>query len=235
LFPAAGIINPLKLCHALLEGVDVKENYHVKDINNLSCRYLICATGSDTLPIEMPYIRTKNIAGYRYDVTFDGATKQTSNMHKNLSISAYYNGCVAVGATHIKPKELKDLKRHADEDTFGLLEKAQKLHVMKNLKVLKTYSSYRNSTFDYFPIVGALIDAKSTLEKYPYIKTGAKVPTEKYDHIKGVYIHGALGSRGFVYAPYNAKLLTDLIVKDQAIQENLSPVRLFKKWSKKLS
>ncbi len=233
-FPDAGIINPVKLCHALLKDIDVKENYHVKDIDNLSCKHLIIAVGSDKLPIEIPYIQTKNIAGYRYDVKFDHDTNQKFNIHKNLSISAYHNNGVAIGATHIKPNHLTNLKMQADNDTFGLLEKAQKLQPLKNLEVLKTYSGYRNATFDYFPIVGELIDHKCTLEKYPYIKTGAKVPTKKYDRIKGVYIHGALGSRGFVYAPYNAKLLTDLIIDNHDIQDNLSSVRLFKKWAKKL-
>ncbi len=53
-FPDAGLINPVKLCHALLEGIDVKEHYHVKDIDDFSCKYLILATGSDALPINIP-------------------------------------------------------------------------------------------------------------------------------------------------------------------------------------
>jgi tRNA 5-methylaminomethyl-2-thiouridine biosynthesis bifunctional protein len=233
-FPDAGIINPIKLCHALLEGIEVKEHYHVNDIDNFSCKHLILATGSDKLPIEIPYILTKNIAGYRYDVQFDDDKKQKYNIHKDLSISAFYNGCVAIGATHIKPSQVGDLKVQATNDTFGLLDKAKKLQPLNNLEILKTYTGFRNTTFDYFPIVGALIDAKRTLEHYPYIKTGTKVPTEKYHLFDKLYIHGGLGSRGFVYAPYNAKILTELIVNDKAIEEYLSPVRLFKKWAKKL-
>ncbi len=128
---------------------------------------------------------------------------------------------------------MEDLEEQAKNDTFGLLEKAKKLQPLKNLKILKTYTGFRNTTFDYFPIVGALIDAKSTLEKYPYIKTGAKVPTQKYHLFDKLFIHGGLGSRGFVYAPYNAKLLTELIMNEKAVEERLSPVRLFKKWAKK--
>ena len=232
-FPDAGIINPVKLCRALLKGVEVKEHYKVNDIDNLSCKHLIFATGNDKLPIDIPYIKTKNIAGYRYDVRFDDDKNQNYNIHKNLSISAFYNECVAIGATHIKPSQIKDLRAEAENDNFGLLEKAQKLQEMKNLKIIKTYSGFRNTTFDYFPIVGKLIDAKSTLDKYPYIKTGAKIPTEKYHLFNKLYIHGGLGSRGFVYAPYNAKILTELIVNDKAIQKNLSPIRLFKKWAVK--
>jgi tRNA 5-methylaminomethyl-2-thiouridine biosynthesis bifunctional protein len=79
--------------------------------------------------------------------------------------------------------------------------------------------------------VGSIVDEKATLKAYPYISHGTKVPASKYKLIKNLYFHGALGSRGFVYAPYNAKLLTELILKDIAIDERLSPVRLFKKWA----
>ncbi len=230
-FEEAGIVTPQKLCKEMLKDIEVKEHTELKDIKNLSYKYLIFATGSDQIPMDIAYIKTKNIAGYRYDVKFDGFQKQKFNTHKDLSISAFYNRCVAIGATHIKPKDLYNLKKQASDDSFGLLEKAQKLQVMKNLEVLKTYSGYRNSTFDYFPIVGELIDEYATLKKYPYIKKGTKVPTQNYILHKNIYIHGALGSRGFVYAPYNAKLLCELIVKNRAIPEKLSPARLFKKWS----
>jgi glycine/D-amino acid oxidase-like deaminating enzyme len=234
-FKEAGIINPVKLCREMLKDIEVRENYHVLDISNLSCKYLIFATGSDKIPTDITYIETKNIAGYRYDVEFKDFKNQKFNTHKDLSISAFYNNCVAIGATHIKPSQVEDLKEQAENDTFGLLAKAQRLQKLENLKVLKTYIGYRNTTFDYFPIVGKLINEKETLKKYPYIRKGTKVPTEKYIMNENIYIHGALGSRGFVYAPYNAKLLSELILNDKAIQENLSPIRLFKKWAKKLS
>jgi len=230
-FPDAGLVNPIKICHALLKDIEVKENFLVKDLRELNCKHLILATGSDKLPIDLSYIKTKNIAGYRYDVEFDGFEKIKHNIFKDVSISTYHEGVVAVGATHIKPNELKDLQLHADEDSFGLLEKARDLHPMENLKVLKSYIGYRNSTFDFFPIVGKLIDEKSTLNAYPSITKGTKIPTDKYHYHKEIYIHSALGSRGFVYAPYNAYLLANLILKDKEIDDRLSPVRLFKKWA----
>ena len=230
-FPDAGLVNPVKVCHALLEGIEVRENFLVKDIKELDCKYLVLATGSDKLPIDLSYIKTKDIAGYRYDVEFDGFEKVKQNIFKDVSISAHHDGVVAVGATHIKPNELKDLQLHTEEDSFGLLEKARELHQMSNLKILKSYAGYRNSTFDFFPIVGKLIDEKSTLKAYPYITKGTKIPAEKYHYHKNLYIHAALGSRGFVYAPYNAYLLANLITKNQEIDERLSPVRLFKKWA----
>jgi len=87
-------------------------------------------------------------------------------------------------------------------------------------------------TFDYFPIVGKLIDSKTTLQKYPYIKKGTKVPPSKYIYHDNIFIQTALGSRGFVYAPYNAKLLVEFIINKKEIFEKFSPVRLFKKASK---
>ena len=232
-FKEAGFIKPLELCKQLLKDIEVREQTQLDDISKLTYKYLIFTTGCDKIPIDIPYIKTKKIAGYRYDVKFDGCEKLNFNTHKDLSISAYFNDCIAVGATHIKPKDLTDLKKQAEDDSFLLLEKAKKLQIMKNLKIIKSYIGFRNSTYDYFPIVGELIDEKATLKKYPYIKKGTKVPSQKYITHKNIYIHAALGSRGFIYAPYNAMLLTKLIVENKEIDEKLSPVRLFQKWSKR--
>ena len=179
-FPDAGIINPVKICQALLKDIEVKENYEVKNItydslyqiDNFQAKNLILATGSDKLPINLPYLKTKNIAGYRYDVSFDNFQKQTHNMHKDLSISSYHESIVAVGATHIKESEVTNLEQQAKDDSHKLLIKAQKLLPMQNLTILKTYTGYRNSTLDYFPIVGKLIDYAQTIKNYPSIKKG---------------------------------------------------------------
>jgi glycine/D-amino acid oxidase-like deaminating enzyme len=154
-------------------------------------------------------------------------------MHKDLSISSYHESIVAVGATHIKEKKVTNLEQQAKDDSHKLLIKAQKLLPMRNLTILKTYIGYRNSTLDYFPIVGKLIDYAQTIKNYPSIKKGTKIPTKNYAYLPNFYIHGALGSRGFVYAPYNAEILTKLIVDDKEIDERLSPIRLFKKWTRK--
>ena len=227
----AGFIDPLKLCKKLLKDIEVLENVEVtnQNLKEFSAKNIIIAHPNQTL-FDTKYLKTKNIAGYRYDVRFDGCEKKNFNSHKECSISCFYDNKVAVGATYIR--DATTLEDDAKSDRFNLLKKAQSFYPMKNLKVLKSYIGVRNLSFDFFPVVGKLIDEDATLLRYPYIKKGSKVPPSKYIYHDNVYIHTALGSRGFVYAPYNAKLLVDLIVKDKKIEDHLSPVRLFLKYAR---
>ncbi len=239
-FPQAGFIPPQEICQALLKDIEVKENYEVKSIihetnwhvDKIEAKNIILATGSDDLLINLPYINTKNIAGYRYDTKFENMEKLKHNQHKNLSISAYCKDRVMIGATHILKSS--SLEEDAIKDSKNLIEKAKEMMPIKNLEILKQYIGYRNATFDYFPIVGEAIDHEATLTKYPYIKKGSKVPNKNFTTYPNLYIHSALASRGFVFAPYNAKLLTDLIIRKKPINDKLSTTRLFIKWIRKM-
>ncbi len=239
-FPEAGIINATKIVHTLLKDIKVIEHHEVADISyqdgywkidGYKAHALIIATGDCDTIIPLPYLKTKNIGGYRYDVTFDNCHEQCINIHKDVSISTFFENKIAIGATHIK--EEIDLEVAARDDSYGLLSKAQKIISLPNLKRIKSYTGYRNFTMDYFPIVGQLVDANTTLTHYPYIRTGAKVPVSKYSFYPNLYIHKGLGSRGFVFAPYNAKLLADLIVNKKEILEQITPSLRFMKWARK--
>ena len=239
-FPDAGIIDPVKLIKELLKDIDIIERHEVKNIKHIDniwhvdkyqAKYLILATGSETLPLNIPYLKTKNIGGYRYDVCFDQYEKLQYNLHKSVSISTYFENKIAIGASHIKGDI--DLEKAAKDDNYNLIKQALEIRPLPNLKILKQYTGYRNFSFDYFPILGEAVDAKQTIKKYPYITTGAKVPQEKYTYFTNLYIHKALGSRGFVFAPYNAKLLADLICNQKKIPNHLSPAKRFTKWARK--
>ena len=171
------------------------------------------------------------MGGYRYDVTFEGMQNLQYNTHKNLSFSCYHDSHVIIGATHIK--EDIDLEKAAYHDSYQLLEKAKEIYAMPQLKILKSYHGYRRTTQDYFPIVGSVIDPEKTLDAYPYIQKGSKVPESKYITHPNLYIHTALASRGFVFAPYNAQLLATHILDGKEIHPRLSPARLFKKWARR--
>jgi glycine/D-amino acid oxidase-like deaminating enzyme len=235
-FKDAGIVDTLVI-KDMLDGVELKEDYRYKSIcfndgyivDDFKAKHLIIATANIPKEFQLPYIDLKSIGGYRYDVQFDGMQRLSSYIHKDISISCFLDNRIIIGATHIK--DTIDLADDAKTDRFGLLKKAREFYDMPDLKVLKHYTGYRVSTKDYFPIVGELIDSKSTLQKYPYIKKGSKVPSSKYEMFKNLYIHTALSSRGFVTAPYNAKLLANLILEEKNIDDRLSPVRLFKKWA----
>jgi glycine/D-amino acid oxidase-like deaminating enzyme len=242
LFPEAGLIDPITLCHALLKNIDINENYEVSDIkydtlfhiDKFQAKNLLIATGSSKTLIDEAYLETKKIGGYRYDVSFDGYEKQQTNIHKDLSISLYHKNQVAIGATHIKNTTTSALKKDADIDRYDLLKRASKIIPLNNLKVKKTYTGFRSATNDLFPIIGKIIDSKKTLKKFPTIKKGTKIPCEKYTYYPHIFIHTALASRGFVTAPYNAKILIDLIINNTSIDTKLSTSRLFLKKSRNI-
>ncbi len=240
-FPQAGLIPAQALCLELLRDIDVVESYEVKSVlheenmwhidNRYSAKHLIFATGDSPEPLDLPYLKSKKIGGYRYDVRFSGFEKQHYNIHKDISISTALHEYLIVGATHIR--EAVDLASAAREDSHNLIQKAQQILPMPDLEILKSYTGYRRFSFDYFPFVGAVVDAAKTVKAFPYISSGAKVPFEKYRYYPNLYIHAALGSRGFVFAPYNAMLLAEKIVADRAIPHRLLPALRFQKWIRK--
>jgi len=237
-FPEAGLIEPQKLLKEMLKDIDVKEHYLYHDISyddawqvdDFSAKHLIIATGSFELPFNLPYIRRKKVAGYRYDVRFKGMEALTHNIHRELSFSHYHDNKVIIGATHIRGDV--DVEESAYHDSDGLLKKAATICTLEELEILKSYTGYRTSVRDYFPVLGEIIHHDKTLEAFPYIQKGSKVPSEKFITYPNLYIHNALGSRGFVFAPYNAFLLADTILSGKKIDEKLSPVRLFRKWAR---
>jgi len=238
-FPEAGLIEPHVLIKAMLKDIKVIENYTYHDvhyhdewhIDEFSAKHLIIATGSDELPFDLPYIIRKKVGGYRYDVHYNDMQNLKHNIHRELSFSHFHDHKVIIGATHIRGNE--ELEKSAYHDSYALLKKAATIKELKNLKILNTYTGYRSATNDYFPIVGKVIHHDKTLEAYPYIKKGSKVPSEKFITYPNLYIHTALASRGFIFAPYNAMLLAGLILEDKKIDERLSPVRLFRKWARR--
>jgi tRNA 5-methylaminomethyl-2-thiouridine biosynthesis bifunctional protein len=239
-FPQAGLINPHALIYAMLEKIDVKEHYESKHIiyhdkwhiDNFSATHLILATGSSPLTFDIPYLRQRKVGGYRYDVHYHDMQTLKHNIHRELSFSCYHDNKIIIGATHIQ-KEI-DLENAAYHDSEQLLKKASTILPLEGVKILKQYVGYRASSFDYFPILGSLIDHDKTLTTYPSIQTGARVPSQKYHTFPNLYIHTALASRGFVFAPYNAHLLANHIIDNTPIEERLSPQRLFIKWARKL-
>jgi len=234
----SGIIDPKQISLAMLKDIEYCEHYHVREITShdngytigdLHTKSIIITTPNQSF-FDSPYIKTKDIGGYRYDVTYKGCEKKDFNTHKDLSISCFYNNKIAIGATF--SKDNNSLLEQAKDDSDHLIKRAKLIQKLPQLKILKTYTGLRNLTFDYFPIVGKLINAAQTLKDFPSIKKGTKVPSTRYTYYKNIYIHTALGSRGFVYAPYNAYLLVKLLTKDEPICDKLSTIRLFKKYAR---
>lgn len=244
-FPNAGIVKTEPLLQRMLEKIDTVEGYNVTSIRHSAdswiinetyhAKHLILATGSDPDLITLPYLHRKNIGGYRYDLRFKGCEDISHNIHKDVSVSTYlpHEKKVIVGATHVK--EICNLEEAAKEDRYGLLEHAKAFVEMENIQILKSYTGYRNFSFDYFPVVGAAVDTEATLLAFPGIRGGARVPQERFRYKPNLYLHTALGSRGFVFAPYNAHLLAEHIMHGEALPKALLPASRFLKWARRSS
>ncbi len=239
-FKDGGVLDSKEICKEMVKDVDVvfKKVKDIKREDNLFlvegfwAKKVVFATGSEKI-INLPYLLTKEILGYRYDVRFKGGENLKYNIHKKVSISAFFKNKNIIGATHIRKSVCKDLTKAAKEDKYNLLKKAKEIMDLKEFEILKIYTGSRLCTFDYFPVVGEIVDFQKTLQKYPTLFKGSKIPPSLFVTYKNLYIHTALASRGFVLAPYNAKMLADLIADKKEIDFNLTTHKRFLKFIRK--
>ncbi|RXJ80692.1 FAD-binding oxidoreductase [Arcobacter sp. F2176] len=240
---------------------DVK---HIKKIDNfyiindeIKTKNLILTTGSDIKLIDEEYIKIRAVWGQRIDISTTSCID--FNYHKECSISTSHEKLdnktykVSIGATHHRFDNIleKDYKAFENpelanlanigytnklykNDTLELLNKANNIKTLNNVKVLKTYFGARASSFDYFPLVGSLIDSKSTLNMFPYLKNGTPVKSDRFIRYENLFILNGVGGRGFVLSPYLAKKLVDFIKKNDTLEDEITVDRLFKKWVRRI-
>ena len=247
----AAVIEPLKICEKMIEKCDFykidieklifKDDYY--EINDLKAKNIILTQGVSKSIVEIPYIKLSPIFGLRIDVKT--TTDIPFNIHKSISISTNKNNnTVAIGATH----ERHDASQlectttcdkcifyidHEKEQVDFLLNKAQELIDLENLEVVKTYKGARATIKSYFPVIGKIIDYKSSLNKYPSIKNGTKISQELLEYYPNLHIINALGSRGFVFGPFLAKILSENIINNSKIPQEISTQKLFFKTARK--
>lgn len=167
--------------------------------------------------------------GRRIDIAT--TTKIDYNYHKACSISKSTKieddkYLVSIGATHHRDK--KDVE-NIEQNIEDLLTKANDIKNLENIEVINQYIGARACSIDYFPMVGAIIDSKKTVEEFPYLKNGTNVDSKRFTRYKNFYILNGVGGRGFVLAPYLAKQLVDNIVDKKLIDEDIKVDRLFKR------
>ena len=224
--------------------------------DSLQTKNVILTTGADITLLDEDYFKIRPVWGQKIDV--ETSTQVKNNFHKVCSISASHalpngNHQVTIGATHnvyncdhkvcsycLKIPNISDKPRYTcnsefvQKDTEKLLNLANDIINLKDVKVLNTRIGARASSGDYFPMVGALINSKETLIKYPYIKKGSKVPEKDFITYKNLFVLNGVGGRGFVLSPYLAKQLVDFIVSGKEIDKNITTHRLFKRWARRL-
>ncbi|NLO17076.1 MAG: FAD-dependent oxidoreductase, partial [Arcobacter butzleri] len=119
------------------------------------------------------------------------------------------------------------------EDTQKLLSLANDIIKLDDLEVLEAYGGARASSYDYFPIVGDIIDDEKTLKEFPYLKHGTRVKEDRFTKKDNLFILNGVGGRGFVLSPYIANILVEYIINQKTINEEIRSDRLFKRWVRK--
>ncbi len=247
----AAIVNPLKICNQLTRECD----FFLKDAKKLvyksGCYYLdelkakniILAQGVNSPLVSYPYVKISPVFGVRIDVK--SSTKVPFNIHKSISVSANKeDGTIAIGATQQNhslldascdttcdkcPFYIDTLKQDID----SLLKQADELIKLENVEVVNVLKGARATIKSYFPILGKVIDYEASLKKYPSIKKGTKIPSELLEYYPNIYTINALGSRGFVFGPYLAKILKEHLLDDKKIPKEISLEKLFYKIARK--
>ena len=239
LFEDGALVDSVGIINAMLEDIDVIESLHVEVLEHIDGYYkigdvaaksvILCAGNSENFE-ELDYLGLKNIYGHRVDV--ETKTHIPFHLHKSCSISSSTDGVVHIGATHIPNyKFSKDLS--FDKELADMLKVAKSYVDFDGFEVQKVHFGVRNSTNDFYPTIGQLIDTKQTLKEFPYIKKGSLVPKRKYIYYPNLFVHAGLGARGFVLAPKTAKILAQNICQNQEIPKKLDTQRLFLKYAKK--
>ena len=233
-FPDSGVCDAQKVCQKLLFDIDVvryevetierKEGYW--SVAEWSAKHLVLATGFQSDLLDLRYMGIQGTWGTRGDFTSSLPLKVS--MHQSLSISANHNGIIKLGATH--EKNVKQIIPCEASQALSLKEKASALVDTSDFQLKEVFCGMRAGSKDYFPLVGKVIDVPTMLEENPALSRGAK-PALK--HIENLYICNGLGGRGFVFAPWMGQMLAECIVEGKAVDERVSPDRLFLKWCRK--
>ncbi|RXI25093.1 FAD-dependent oxidoreductase [Aliarcobacter trophiarum] len=242
-----------KLFNYDVKSIKESENSWILN-DEIKARKLFLCTGANLSLINEEYFKLRAVWGQKIDIL--SSTEIFNNYHKECSISKSIeeNGKykISIGATHNRFEDdmsdssfnlgLKDINyiKHNEKtleiiqnDTKKLLERANDILTLKEIELINVKIGARASSVDYFPMVGALINSKKSFEVYPHIKKGAFIKDEQLILYKNLYTLNGVGGRGFVLAPYLAKVLSEFIINGSEIEKDVLNFRLFKRWARK--
>lgn len=247
----AAILNPQEATKELIKECDFykkdvleivfKDGFYI--FENIAAKSVVLAQGVLKPLIKIEYVEISPIFGVKIDVKT--TTKVPFNMHKSISISTNKNdNTLSIGATKTRHDMSKmectttcekcPFNLESDEAQVNmLLKEADELIKLEDLEVVKIYKGARATIKSYFPAIGEIINHEESLKRHPSIKNGTKIPPKMLEYHADMYIINALGSRGFVVAPYLAKILSEKILNNIPIPKELSCEKLFYKFARK--
>ncbi len=228
-FPKAAWVNPQQLCQRLtahenisvitLTNIDnLLKNNDLFEINSkgqlketADIAIIANANEAQNLGINL-YLKTQAVRG-------QVSTLEATNISQKIKsiicsdgyLSPAVNGEHSLGAT-FSADSLESALDEEDHQANLFKLNSFSLILHENLKnnIKGGRVSFRCTSFDYFPLVGKLLDNK-VLKAYPP-RPNAK--PESLPWINGLYINVAHGSRGFTSAPFCAELLVQMICNE---------------------
>ncbi|MGA9046936.1 NAD(P)/FAD-dependent oxidoreductase [Sulfuricurvum sp.] len=242
-FDKGAVVDAQGVCNAMTEGIDfypikvekLIHSYGSWQIGDLNAKHLVLSIGAypKLLPIE--YVGLRGIWGHRIDI--ETATHIPCILHHHVSISpTTKEGIVAIGATHnVHYSPFSGELYDVEQGRSILLEKASKTLKLNNINIINDYMGLRSGSNDYLPMLGSLVNAVSTLEKYPHLRHGQVVDPRKYVYYPNLTMINGSGGYGFVLAPYLAKRLGEFLTDGKEMDPILSPSRFFPRWAKRQS
>lgn len=228
-FPDAAWVNPQQLCKRLTthENISVKTLTNVDSIlknNSLfeiysneslidKAEILIIANANEAqnLGINL-HLKTQSVRG---QVSILEASKESKRLKSIICSDGYLspvtNNQHCLGATF----SADNLNTALDEEDhqanlFKLKSFSLPLHENLKNKIKGGRVSFRCTSFDYFPLVGKLLDNAILKTKPPRPNANP----ESLPWVEGLYINVAHGSRGFTSAPFCAELLAQMICNE---------------------
>jgi tRNA 5-methylaminomethyl-2-thiouridine biosynthesis bifunctional protein len=234
-FPDAAWVNPQHLCKRLTEHENISVNTLSKVINILKNNDLfeIYLSDNQIIKTDIVIIANANEAQHlginlhlktqavRGQVSIIEATDESKQLKTIICSDGYLspasNNQHCLGATF--STDNKGLAIDEEDHQANLFKlKSFSLPLHENLKnnITDGRVSFRCTSFDYFPLVGKLLD--NTLLKTKPPRPSASPDTLPW--VDGLYINVAHGSRGFTSAPFCAELLAQMIC-NEAITMNI--------------
>jgi glycine/D-amino acid oxidase-like deaminating enzyme len=223
--------------------------------DEIYAKNIILTTGADVKHIKEEYFDIRGVWGQKIDVSTTTETK--INYHKECSVSKASKientnlFKVSIGATHHKFNCDKNICNYCIEtaninacsrcyndsiissDSLKLIALANDIIKLENVEVIDVKIGARASSNDYFPMLGALVDSKKSIEKYPHLLNGTHIKNSMLETINNLYVINGVGGRGFVLSPFLANELVEHIINNKEIEDNLTTHRLFKRWAKR--
>ena len=228
-FPDAVWVNPQQLCKRLTEHEDISVNTLINVSNILKNNNLFEIYSNDNLVAKTDivviananeaqhlginlYLKTQAVRG---QVSILEATNESNRIQTIICSDGYLspasNHQHCLGATFSTDNMGVAIDEEDHNANLFKLKSFSSL-LYENLKnnIKGGRVSFRCTSFDYFPLVGKLLDHFALNAKPPR----PNVHPDSLPWIDGLYINVAHGSRGFTSAPFCAELLAQMICNE---------------------